>query len=68
MFPERAVLYMALAETPWITTYEENAFDFWVSMKYTYSLDMSLLADLAVSKYKGWFYSVEVMSKVSFIL
>ncbi|KAB7498567.1 putative protein arginine N-methyltransferase 6.1 [Armadillidium nasatum] len=52
MFPERAVLHMALGETQWITKYEESAFDFWVSLQHLYALDMSILADHAVTKYK----------------
>ncbi|MCL4117822.1 UNVERIFIED_CONTAM: hypothetical protein GTU68_000765 [Idotea baltica] len=53
MLPERAVLYMALGETQWITKYEESAFDFWISLNHIYQLDMSLLADHAVAKYKN---------------
>ena len=53
MFPDRAVLYMALAETPWITKYEESAFTFWISLTHVYDLDMSILAEKAVEKYQG---------------
>lgn len=53
MYPERAVLYMALGEAQWITTYEEGTYDFWVSLNHVYNLDMSLLADHAVARYKG---------------
>ncbi|KAK4291362.1 hypothetical protein Pmani_035806 [Petrolisthes manimaculis] len=52
MYPERAVLYMALGEAQWITKYEEGTYDFWVSLNHVYDLDMSLLADHAVSRYK----------------
>ncbi|XP_027217446.1 protein arginine N-methyltransferase 6 [Penaeus vannamei] len=52
MYPERAVLYMALGEAQWITTYEEGTYDFWVSLNHVYNLDMSLLADHAVARYK----------------
>lgn len=53
MYPERAVLYMALGEAQWISTYEEGTYDFWVSLNHVYNLDMSLLADHAVARYKG---------------
>lgn len=56
MYPERAVLYMALGEAQWITTYEEGTYDFWVSLNHVYNLDMSLLADHAVARYKGTFF------------
>ncbi|KAK7072280.1 putative class I-like SAM-binding methyltransferase superfamily [Halocaridina rubra] len=52
MYPERAMLYMALGEAQWITKYEEGTYDFWVSLNHVYNLDMSLLADHAVSRYK----------------
>lgn len=58
MYPERAVLHMALGEAQWITKYEEGTYDFWVSLNHVYNLDMSLLADHAVARYKGglWHY------------
>ncbi|XP_053653483.2 protein arginine N-methyltransferase 6 isoform X1 [Cherax quadricarinatus] len=52
MYPERAVLYMALGEAQWITKYEEGTYDFWISLNHIYNLDMSLLADHAVARYK----------------
>ncbi|XP_042220881.1 protein arginine N-methyltransferase 6-like [Homarus americanus] len=52
MYPERAVLYMALGEAQWITKYEEGTYDFWISLNHVYNLDMSLLADHAVARYK----------------
>ncbi|XP_066964881.1 protein arginine N-methyltransferase 6-like isoform X1 [Macrobrachium rosenbergii] len=52
MFPERAMLFMALGEAQWITKYEEGTYDFWVSLNHVYNLDMSLLADHAVARYK----------------
>lgn len=53
MYPERAVLYLALGEAQWITKYEEGTYDFWISLNHVYNLDMSLLADHAVARYKG---------------
>ncbi|XP_045618904.1 protein arginine N-methyltransferase 6 [Procambarus clarkii] len=52
MYPERAALYMALGEAQWITKYEEGTYDFWVSLNHVYNIDMSLLADHAVARYK----------------
>ena len=53
MFPERAVLHMALGDIQWITKYEENTYDFWVNLKHLYDLDMTKLADKNMQRYKG---------------
>jgi len=52
MFPEKAVLHMALGEAQWITKYEEGTYDFWVSLNHEHNLDMTLLADHSVARYK----------------
>lgn len=52
MFPEKAVLHMALGEAQWITKYEEGTYDFWVSLNHEHNLDMTLLADQSVARYK----------------
>lgn len=52
MFPEKAVLHVALGEAQWITKYEEGTYDFWVSMNHEHNLDMTLLADQSVARYK----------------
>lgn len=53
MFPERAVIRIALGDAGYITEYEESTYDFWVALNPMYGLEMSSLADHAVLKYKG---------------
>ncbi|CAL4139028.1 unnamed protein product, partial [Meganyctiphanes norvegica] len=52
LFPEKAALHVALAEAQWINKYEEGAYDFWVSLNHEHNLDMTLLADQSVARYK----------------
>ena len=52
MFPDRAVMKIALAETSWVSQYEESTYDFWVSLHPMYGLDMTSLADHAVNRYR----------------
>ncbi|XP_018024031.1 protein arginine N-methyltransferase 6 isoform X2 [Hyalella azteca] len=54
MFPERAVLKVAMGEASWITKYEENTYDFWIALNPMYGLDMTLFADHAVEKYSEY--------------
>lgn len=52
MFPERAALHVALGEASWINKYEESCYDFWVSLNHEHNLDMTILADHSVERYK----------------
>lgn len=62
MFPERAVLRVAIGDASWITEYEESTYDFWVGLDAAYGLEMSSLADHAVAKYKGnHFRSIQIL-------
>ncbi|KAF2359276.1 S-adenosyl-L-methionine-dependent methyltransferase [Trinorchestia longiramus] len=54
MFPERAVLRVAMGEASWITQYEENTYDFWIALNPMYGLDMTIFADHAVKKYSEY--------------
>lgn len=55
MFPEKAVLKVALGEASFITRYEESTYDFWIALNPMYGLDMTLFADHAAKKYNGMF-------------
>ena len=68
MFPERAKLYMALADAQWITKYEESTYDFWVSLNHIYDLDMSALAEKSIQKYKGNLILIYIITSLQFNL